>query len=101
MHALVKHPLVNGDVEEAAFWYDQRDPDVAVRFVDAARDAMFAAAKNPLHFFVCFEDVRRVRLHHFPHSTFFQIRDGTVLILAVLHGAREIEKLVLGRKSNG
>ena len=101
MHALLKHPLVDGDVEEAAFWYDQRDPDVAVRFADAARDAMFAAAKNPLHFIVCFEDVRRVRLHRFPHSAFFQVRDGAVLILAVLHGAREVEKLVLGRKSNG
>ncbi len=101
MHALVKHPLVNGDVEDAAFWYDQRDPDVAVRFVDAARDAMFAAAKTPLHFVVCFEDVRRVRLRRFPHSAFFQVRNDTVLILAVLHGAREVEKLVLGRKSNG
>ena len=101
MHALVKHPLVNSDVEEAAFWYDQRNPAVAVRFVDEARDAMFAAAKYPLHFVVCFADVRRVRLRRFPHSVFFQVRERVVLILAVLHGAREVERLVLGRKSNG
>jgi plasmid stabilization system protein ParE len=101
MHALVKHPLVNSDVEEAAFWYGQRNPAVAVRFVDEARDAMFAAAKNPLHFIVCFEDVRRVRLRRFPHSVFFQVGGRAVLILAVLHGAREVERLVLGRKSNG
>jgi hypothetical protein len=82
MHALVKHPRVNGDVEDAAFWYDQRDSAVAVCFADAARDAMFAAAKNPLHFVVRFEDVRRVRLRHFPHSVFFQVHDQTVLILA-------------------
>src|SRR5262245_29243033 len=101
MHALVKHPLVNSDVEEAAFWYDQRNPDVAVRFVDEARAAMFAAAKNPLHFSVRFEDVRRVRLRRFPHSVFFQAREQTVFVLAVLHGARDIEKLVLERKTNG
>ena len=62
---------------------------------------MHAAAKSPLHFAVRFEDVRRVRLRHFPHSVFFKIRDHTVFVLAVLHGAREVEKLVLGRKTNG
>jgi len=101
MHALVKHPLVDCDVEEAAFWYHQRDPDVAVRLVDEARRAMQAAAKSPHHFSVRFEDVRRVRLSHFPHSVFFKVRANTVFILAVLHGAREVEKLVLGRKTNG
>jgi plasmid stabilization system protein ParE len=79
-------------------WYNQRDPNVAVRLVDEARHAMYAAAKNPLHFVVRFEDVRRVRLRHFPHSVFFKVRDNTIFILAVLHGAREVEKLVLGRK---
>ena len=98
MHALLKHPLVNGDVEDAAFWYDQREPAVAVRFVDEARDAMFAAAKDPLHFSIRFADVRRVRLRHFPQSAFFLVRDQAVLILAVLHGAREVEKLVQDKK---
>ena len=99
MHVLLKHPLVNADVTDAAFWYDERDPQVAIRFADAARAAMFAAAKNPLHHAIWFGDVRRVRLRDFPHSAFFQVRDGRVLILAVLHGAREVEPLVLGRKA--
>ena len=101
MHALLKHPLVNGDVEEAASWYDERDPAVAMRFVDEAREAMFAAAKNPLQQLTCFANVRRVRLRHFPHSAFFLVRDEAVLILAVLHGAREVRNIVLGRKTNG
>jgi plasmid stabilization system protein ParE len=101
MHALLKHPLVNSDVEEAAVWYHQRDPAVAIRFIDEARHAMFAAAANPLHFSIRFDDVRRVRLRHFPHSAFFVVHDRAVLILAVLHGAREVEKLVQGRKMNG
>ncbi len=96
-----KHPLVNQDIEEAAFWYHQRNPDAAFRFVDEVRHAMFAAAKNPLHFSVRLEDVRRVKLRHFPHSVFFTVRGDAVLVLAVLHGAREVEKLVLERKTNG
>ncbi|HEY5232605.1 MAG TPA: type II toxin-antitoxin system RelE/ParE family toxin [Verrucomicrobiae bacterium] len=101
MPALVKHPFVNHDIEETAFCYHQRDPDVAVRFVDEARHAMFAAAKNPLHYSVRFEDVRRLCLRHFPHSVFFTNSETTVFVLAVLHGVREVEKLVLGRKING
>jgi len=101
MHALLKHPLVDADVEAAAVWYDQRDPAVAVRFIDEVRDAMFAAAKDPLHFSIRFEDVHRVRLRHFPHSAFFLVRGQAVLILAVLHGARAVEKLVLERKTRG
>jgi len=101
MHALLKHRRVNADIGEAAFWYQERDPDVAVRFVDEARVAMVAAAKNPLWYSILFEDVRRVRLCHFPHSAFFVIREDAILILAVLHGARDLEKLVLTRKSNG
>jgi plasmid stabilization system protein ParE len=93
--------LVNHDIEDAAFWYHQRDPDVAIRFVDEARHAMYAAAKNPLHFSVRFEDVRRVRLRHFQHSVFFTVGDTTVFVLAVLHGVREVEKLVLERKTSG
>jgi toxin ParE1/3/4 len=101
MHALLKHPLVDADIAEAAFWYNQRDPDVAVRFVDQARNAMHAAAQNPLWHSIRFEGVRRVRLRNFPHRAFFVIRDRAVFILAVLHGAREVEKLVLERKFNG
>ncbi len=67
MHALVKHPLVDCDLEEAALWYYQRDPTVANRLIDETRNALRAAAIRPLRF----EDVRRVRLRKFPHSVYF------------------------------
>lgn len=99
MHALVKHPLVDCDVEEAALWYSQRDPQVATRLIDETRSAMRAAAENPLQYAVRFDDVRRVRLRHFPHSVFFKVAGDTVFVLALLHGAREIENVIQGRTS--
>lgn len=101
MHALVKHRLVDADVEKAAFWYWERDANTALRFVDEASRAMFAAAEHPLYHSVRFEDIRRVRLRRFPHSAFYVIREETVLILAVLHGARDVETLIAERKSAG
>ena len=100
MHLLLKHPLVDCDVEEAAVWYHQRDPRVAVRLVDETRRAMRSAAENPFYYFVCFDDIRRVRLHRFPHSVFFKVSDNTVFVLAVLHGAREVEELIQGRSTS-
>jgi len=97
MRPLVKHPLVDRDVGEAAIWYHQRDPDVAVRFIDEIRAAMRAAAADPDHYMVRFEDVRRVRFDRFPHSIFFRFSGNTVYALAVLHGARDVEKLIQGR----
>jgi plasmid stabilization system protein ParE len=100
MHSLLKHPLVDADVEDAAFWYHLRDPETAVRFVDETREAMFSAAKSPLQFSIRFDDVRRVRLRQFPHSVYFLVYHHAVFIIAVLHGAREVEKLILERKAH-
>lgn len=97
MHVLLKHPLVDSDVEEAAFWYHERDPAVALRFVDETRLGMRTAAESPLRFAVRFEDVRRVRLRRFPHSVFFTLRDDIVLVLGVLHGARDLPRALSAR----
>ena len=34
---LLKHPLVDCDIEEAALWYHSRNPAVAVRLIDEFR----------------------------------------------------------------
>src|SRR5688572_17950202 len=97
MHALVKHPLVDCDLEEAALWYWQRDSRVAERLIDGTRDAMRAAAADPFRFATQFADVRRVRVRKFPHSVYFQVRETTVFVIALIHGARETEKIIAGR----
>ena len=97
MRALIKHPSVDGDILEAALWYLPHDPAVAVRLVDEVQIAIQSAAENPLRYSVRFTHVRRVRLPHFPHSVFFTVSRDSVLILAVLHGARAVESLVQGR----
>jgi len=101
MPALVKHPCVDGDVQEAVLWYLPHDPAVAIRLVDEVRFAVRSAAEDPLRFSVRFANVRRVRLPHFPHSVFFTVSRDSVLILAVLHGAGAVERLVQGRASGG
>lgn len=97
MRALVKHPLVDCDVEAAALWYAQRDPEVALRLIEEIRLAMRTAAEAPLRFPVRFGNLRRIRVNHFPHSVYFVATDATVFVVAVLHGARELESLLSSR----
>ena len=45
---------------------------------------------------------RNLRLRRFKgYGVYYLIMGNEVWVLAVLHGAREVEKLVLGRKTNG
>ena len=96
---LLKHPLVDCDIKEAALWYHLRNSAVAVRLIDEARAAMRSAARNPLQFSVRFADVRRVRLPGFPHSVYFRLLGDAVYILALAHGGRDLQTLLTGRKA--
>jgi toxin ParE1/3/4 len=77
------------DIEDAADWYHQQAPQVIPRF-EAALDAALAHARQrPLSYPVVRRDVRRVVLQRFPYSVFFQVIGDAVLIIAVLHQARD------------
>jgi plasmid stabilization system protein ParE len=98
MHALLKHPLLDCDLEESALWYAQRNSAVAERLIDAAQAAMRAAAEKPYQFPIFCEDIRRCRLHRFPHAIYFLVIDDSVHILALIHGARDVLKVLAERR---
>lgn len=99
MHVLLKHPLVDCDLEEAALWYYHHDPAIADRFIDESQRLMRVILENPLRFTIRFADVRRARLAGFPHSLYFTLENEAVHILALIHGAREMERVLSSRKS--
>ena len=99
MHALLKHPLVDCDLEEAALWYNRRDPDIAKRLIDETQKAMRMVANDPLQFPVCFQEYRRIKIHGFRYALYFKVREDTVRILALVHGARDVEGVLRGRSS--
>ena len=99
MRALLKNPLFDCDLEEAALWYNRRDPDVAERLIKATQEAMRLAATDPFRFPVCFREYRRIRIHGFRYALYFKVQGDTVRILALVHGARDVELILHGRSS--
>jgi plasmid stabilization system protein ParE len=101
LHALVKHPLLDCDLEAAALWYSPKNLAVAERLIDETRRAMQLVARHPFHFSKRFGEIRRIRLTGFPHSLYFYVRSETVVALALIHGSQNIEDILRKRMELG
>ena len=100
--AVKNRQLADDDTLVAAAWYDEQLPGLGGDFLDEAEAAISSLAQSALLHSIRFADVRCLRLRRFKdYGVYYLIMEKEVWVLAVLHGAREIEKLVLGRKTSG
>jgi plasmid stabilization system protein ParE len=89
MPAPGQHPAVDGEIREAALWYDKRCPGLGDQFIDSVRIATRAAGRSPLRFAVRFDDVRRVLVRRFPYSVWFWHGGERIFVLSVMHNKRD------------
>ena len=83
------HPEALEDYREAARWYGNREPDLALRFVGEIEDSIRRILDAPDRWRTVEEDVRRCLTHVFPYSILYTIEPEFILILAVAHCSRE------------
>ena len=60
------HPQALNEYREAAHWYNEREPLLALRFVDEVESTIRRVLDDPKRFRVVDEDVRRCLTHVFP-----------------------------------
>lgn len=89
--ALVFHPLVKFDLAEAESWYRKIEPVLAVRLLDELESNLAALGDDALLYRARFEDIRRVNPPTFHFGVFYFISGKSVVILGVLHSARDTE----------
>lgn len=90
-----------GDILEQAEWYEQQaSADLSRRWDDAVSSALIRIVQHPYSGAPCrfksdsLKGTRRVPVGGFSkHLIFYRIDKGTVLILRVIHGARDLESL--------
>jgi plasmid stabilization system protein ParE len=97
MHPLLKHPLLDCDVVEAALWYHLRNPIVVSRLIDSVEATLRSVAEDPLRFSVRFGEIRRAKIPAFPLSVYFTVESNGVFVLALIHGAQDIESILKSR----
>jgi plasmid stabilization system protein ParE len=98
--ALAFHPLVRADLLEAFAWYEGQALELGDRLLEESATVLRRLAHEPMVYRVRFADIRRLNLRRFPYGTFYFVEGPTVVVLGVLHGARDSEaELARRRKS--
>ena len=90
------------DILEQADWYlAQSGTALAERWDKAVTSAALRIVKNPSSGTLCtfkrseVSDVRRTRITGFPkHLLFYKFDRDAVFVLRVVHGARDLERLI-------
>jgi plasmid stabilization system protein ParE len=89
-YKLIIRPEAEGDIEQAALWYEKQRAGLGEEFLNEMDAAIQRAAANPRLYprFRRSPEVRRVLTDRFPYRIFFVVRPDAVVVFRVLHGAR-------------
>src|SRR5690242_3931813 len=83
------HPEALEEYRQAALWYAEREPGIALRFIPSVEDAINRVLDAPTRWRVIDEDVRRCLIRVFPYAVLYTIEADFLLIVAVMHCSRE------------
>lgn len=87
---LKKLRLAEADEFEAACWYEEQQPGLGSRFIDAVDSTVRSLAENALLYFIRFADVRRVAVIGFPkYGVFYYVKENEARIISIFHGSRD------------
>jgi toxin ParE1/3/4 len=82
-------PSVDADVEAAFDWYEGEQEGLGREFVDELRAVYLRIVDGPLKYAELRSGIRRALTRRFPYAVYFSIDETVVVVLAVLHAARD------------
>ena len=96
MRALVLTPEAFDDLRVASRWYEERRRGLGATFEQAIDAALMRMQRVPLSFPAVDESFRRAIVKRFPYDIYFSFDDQRVLVVLVIHTARD-PKVILER----
>jgi plasmid stabilization system protein ParE len=93
IHRVVVRAAARRDIREARKWYRAVSPALADDFIEAVDAAILLARERPLAFQLAHRSFRRILLHRFPYALFYYPDMERIVVVAVLHQARDPELL--------
>lgn len=81
------------DIREAKSWYSGISGELGDDFIRLLSDAISLAQERPLAFQEVHRTFRRILLHRFPYALFYHATDDRIIVVALLHQARDPEEL--------
>ena len=83
------HPDVNDETNSAYLWYEQRQPGLGTKFLDAVQDVLAEIAGHPARYGYAEGDIREGLLTRFPYAVYYRELDDRIRVLAVYHTSRD------------
>jgi len=86
---LIFKPAALAEFEEAVAWYESKRPGLGYEFAMEVKLALRRGQDQPELFRRIRGRARKIRLRRFnKYSIYFAIKDGSLAVLSVFHGAR-------------
>jgi toxin ParE1/3/4 len=91
MIRVILRPEARQDLGKAKAWYRKISPELANDFVRRIDVAIALACERPLAFPIVHRTFRRVLLDRFPYALFYHPGKNQIVVVAILHQARDPE----------
>lgn len=76
------------DLEDAAVWYERREPGLGERFLVDVDYLLSQIQSGPQRFPVIGLDVRRGLTKRFPYAVYFLVHEESIVVMGILHQHR-------------
>ncbi|HET8775803.1 MAG TPA: type II toxin-antitoxin system RelE/ParE family toxin [Thermoanaerobaculia bacterium] len=86
---LIVSPEARADIAEAVAWFRDRSPALPVRFGVEIESTYSSILEHPEMYPRVYKNFHRAFLNRFPYSVFYVIEPDVVLIVGVVHQARD------------
>jgi len=80
---------VEHDVESAFDWYESEEAGLGSEFLEQLRATYQRIVENPFGYQQQRAGIRRALTRQFPYAVYFSLEDDSIVVLAVLHSARD------------
>jgi len=87
-YSIRHHPAAIDELEEAAGWYDQRDPVAGAKFVATVKSKLSDIARSPRRWSLETDGTRQALLSPFKYKIVFRESKGVIVIVAYAHTSR-------------
>jgi plasmid stabilization system protein ParE len=86
---VILRPKAEGDLSEAARWYERQRQHLGGQFLDEIGRALNLLALSPEGHPVYYRGFRRLPTRRFPYKLFYLIEGKDVIVVRVLHAKRD------------
>jgi plasmid stabilization system protein ParE len=86
---LVFRGAAQDEYDEAAVWYDGRQPGLGTEFETEVQAVLDTTAGQPDRYPVVLRDVREAPVARFPYCIYYRVRQNRVVVISVFHTSRD------------